>query len=184
MTAAIVSVGAVAEDLFPGIETALRESFGCGSTRLAPIPEPANALDVQRGQHSSVLILQELVRRYPAGAERLLGLTEFDLFIPMLSFVFGQAQLGGKVALVSLARLRQEFYGLTPDADVLRSRVGKEVVHEVGHTFGLVHCLDATCPMALSTTISHIDRKGSKPCAACSLLMSRGTGLKGISALR
>ena len=66
--------------------------------------------------------------------------------MPVLSFVYGQAQLEGQVAVVSLARLRPEFHGLLPDAAVLERRAATEAVHELGHTFGLVHCLDRALP--------------------------------------
>ncbi len=70
----------------------------------------------------------------------MLALTGRDLFVPVLTFVFGQAQLGGRVAVVSLARLRQEFYGMAPNGEILMERAVKEALHETGHTFGLVHC--------------------------------------------
>ena len=91
------------------------------------------------------------MRTCPTDTVRLLGITEHDLFIPMLSFVFGQAQLGGKAALVSFARLRQEFYGIDPADAVFTERARKEMLHELGHTFGLTHCPDRGCPMSLST---------------------------------
>ena len=73
----------------------------------------------------------------------ILGVTDVDLAIPMLSFLFGQAQLDGRVAVVSLCRLHQEFYGLPADRGLLRERTVKEVLHELGHTFGLAHCSDS-----------------------------------------
>jgi hypothetical protein len=83
----------------------------------------------------------------PSAARRmrvkLLAVTERDLFIPVLTFVFGHAQLGGRVAVISLARLRQEFYGLPRIASLFfSSALLKEALHEAGHTFGLVHCPD------------------------------------------
>ena len=98
-------------------------------------------------------------RSAPEDAYKLLAVTERDLFIPVLTFVFGQAQLGGRVGVVSLARLRQEFYGLPPDRDVLLDARVKEALHETGHLFGLVHCADRDCAMSLSTGIRQIDLK-------------------------
>jgi archaemetzincin len=115
-------------------------------------------------------------RNRPGGAVKLVGVTERDLFIPMLSFVFGQAQLGGSLALVSCARLRQEYYGLPPDPALLHARAAKEGIHEMGHTLGMLHCPDAACPMALSNTIVQVDRKQGTLCESCAALVKETTG--------
>ena len=94
--------------------------------RLPPMNIPESAYDTKRGQYQSVEIMKMLAQRSPHDAFRVLGITEIDLAIPMLSFLFGQAQFDGPVALVSLCRLRQEFYGLSPQESLLRERVVKE----------------------------------------------------------
>ncbi len=98
--------------------------------------------------------------------------------MPVLSFVYGQAQLGGRVAVVSLARLRPEFHGLGPDPATLERRAGVEAVHELGHTFGLVHCLDRRCPMSLSIDLPDLDRKTAEPCPGCSALLEGSLEMK------
>lgn len=163
----IVTLGEVDEEAMQVVETALWQSFGFQTRRLPALPEPTYALDRQRQQHSSALILRDLVERLSADAIRLLAVTERDLFIPMLSFVFGQAQVDGRVAVVSLARLRQEFHGLPGNHLLLLSRAVKEGVHEVGHTFGLTHCVNPSCPMSLSNTIRQVDQKGEELCRNC-----------------
>jgi archaemetzincin len=104
----------------------------------------------------------------------LLGITEHDLFIQVLTFVFGHAQLGGRAAVVSLARLRQEFYGLEPEHEIFRARARKEALHETGHTFGLVHCAERSCAMSLSTRVQQIDQKQAAFCPACLRQLSNG----------
>jgi archaemetzincin len=81
--------------------------------------------------------------------------------------VFGQAQLGGQVALISLARLRQEFYGMPQNRALFLGRALKEAVHELGHTFVLTHCPEGECPMSLSTNIRQVDGKRATFCASC-----------------
>src|SRR5215467_589133 len=88
------------------------------------------AFDPERRQHASILILEMLSRLCPPDAEKLVAITQHDLFIPVLTFVFGHAQLGGRVALVSAARLRQEFYGLDPNPGIFLERAHKEILHE------------------------------------------------------
>jgi archaemetzincin len=153
------------------MEAALAEAFRLPVGRLDPIEEPPGAFSSARAQWSSVAFLETLLSRVPPGAARLLGVTERDLFVPVLSFVYGQAQLGGKVAVVSLARLRPEFHGLKEAPEVLARRAATESVHEVGHTFGLVHCLDRRCPMSLSIDLPDLDGKTETPCAACRALL-------------
>ena len=124
------------------------------------------ALDAGRGQHHSTAILQRLERMADPGA-RLLAVTSADLYVPVLTFVFGEAQLEGSCAIVSTARLKDEFYGLPSRDDLLRERLLKEAVHEVGHTFGLRHCVDWSCVMASSHAVEVLDIKSAEFCRAC-----------------
>jgi archaemetzincin len=137
------------------------------------LPELDFAFDAVRGQYGSIPVLEMLVRLCPGDAFKLLGLTERDLFIPVLTFVFGHAQLGGRAAVVSLARLRQEFYGLAPNREVFLERAQKEMLHECGHLFGLVHCPDGNCAMSLATGVRQIDFKRAAFCARCAARIER-----------
>jgi len=124
------------------------------------------ALDAGRQQYYSTAIIQRLERMADPDA-RVLGVTACDLFVPVLTFVFGEAQLDGNCAVVSTARLGEEFYGLPARADLLRERLVKEASHELGHTFGLRHCADWRCVMASSHAVERLDVKGADFCAAC-----------------
>ena len=124
------------------------------------------ARDEARGQHYSTAILQSLERIADPGA-RLLAVTAEDLYVPVLTFVFGEAQLEGGCAIVSTARLHDEFYGLPPREDLLRERLLKEATHEIGHTFGLRHCPDWSCVMASSHAVEVLDVKSAEFCRAC-----------------
>ena len=126
----------------------------------------ANAWDTARQQYYSTAILQRLERSSDGGA-RVLGVTDCDLFVPVLTFVFGEAQLDGNCAAVSMARLHEEFYGLPARQDLLRDRLVKEAVHELGHTFGLRHCADWRCVMSSSHAVERLDVKGADFCVRC-----------------
>jgi archaemetzincin len=144
------------------------------AVREMELPAVDFAYDRERGQHGSIAVLEMLTRICPPDAMKLLAVTERDLYIPVLTFVFGQAQLNGRVAVVSLARLRQEFYGLAPNHEIFLDRACKEALHETGHTFGLVHCGDRNCAMSLSTNVRQIDSKHGEFCAPCGARLRRG----------
>jgi archaemetzincin len=120
-----------------------------------------------RGQYHSTEILKRLLQDPPAESWRILGVTDADLYIPILTFVFGEAQLGATGALVSTHRLRPEFYGMPKDPGLLRGRLLKEALHELGHTFGLRHCPDYLCVMSASHAVERIDLKQAGFCIAC-----------------
>jgi archaemetzincin len=136
-------------------------------------PEPldiAATWDAARGQYHSTAILRLMERSWglPSGPDaRVLGVTVGDLYVPVLTFVFGEAQVEGNCATVSTARLREEFYGLPADEALLRERLLKESVHELGHTFGLRHCADWRCVMSSSYGVERLDIKTPQFCPAC-----------------
>jgi archaemetzincin len=138
------------------------------------IPAVDFAKDAERRQYASIAVLEMLLRLCPDDAAKVLAVTDRDLFIPVLTFVFGQAQLGGRTAVVSLARLRQEFYGLPENRQVFTERAAKEALHETGHMFGLVHCPDRNCAMSLATNVRQIDTKQAAFCAPCKSRLRRG----------
>lgn len=165
--ACIAPVGFVEDDILAEVEMVIRNNFGFETQRLPGRPSPGGAFDHGRGQWSAIEFMKDLVASRPPSATRILGITSDDLFIPMLSFLFGQAQLNGAAALVSTARLRQEFYGLPSNRDLLMARVRKESLHEMGHTLGLIHCPDRSCAMCLSTNLEQVDTKFDRYCRVC-----------------
>jgi archaemetzincin len=130
---------------------------------------PRHAYDARRRQHASGTILKWLVESAPRGG-KVLGVTDRDLFIPILTYVFGEAQLGGAAAVVSTARLAEGAGAVGPR--VLVERLAKEAVHEVGHAFGLVHCGTEGCVMSRSPAVREVDEKSSLPCAECRARLS------------
>lgn len=163
----LLPVGSVDARLLEWLRQALYEKFRVPAEILSPALDPSFALHAERQQHHSSEILGAMQRYVNASTWRLLGVTQSDLYIPILTFVFGEAQLGGKAALVSYHRLQQEFYGLPEDMDVLANRLLVEAVHELGHTLRLTHCHDYRCAMAPSHAVEWIDIKDSGFCEEC-----------------
>jgi archaemetzincin len=130
------------------------------------------AYDVERKQYYSTKLLERLLDHHSADDTKLLGVADVDLFMPPLSFVFGEAQFDNPAAVISTCRLRQQFYGLPEDQDLLYQRCEKEAVHELGHCFGLIHCRDYRCVMYLSYAIEDIDLKTSSFCEKCDALLA------------
>jgi len=165
----IVEVGEVPEKLVQDLPQRLMESFALladdckvGET----IEIPPTAYDALREQHNADVLFDH-VRRNTAGNNKVLALTNADLFHGSLNFVFGQAQCPGNVALVSICRLDPVFYGFPPNYELLVERTTKEATHELGHAFGLEHCQNTDCVMSFSNSIHEVDKKSTFLCEKC-----------------
>jgi archaemetzincin len=163
----LLPIGNVRSELLPHLARSLAETFDMPCEIIPARMDPKFAMHAERGQFHSTEILRRLQNYVTAESWRILGVTELDLYIPILTFVFGEAQLGGPCAVVSAHRLTQEFYGLPPDADLLAERLVKEAVHEIGHTLDLTHCDDYRCAMAPSHAVEWIDLKEAMLCLEC-----------------
>lgn len=148
--------------------------LGVPCRQLPPRPVPEGSYEPGRNQHVSTRILRAILEEVPGDAAKVLGIIDRDLCILILTFVFGEAQLGGVGAVVSLARLRQEFYGLDPDEPLFLERLHKECLHELGHAYGLIHCQHPECVMRLSNTVHDVDMKGRTMCKACGDILQAG----------
>ena len=163
----LLPIGPVDLQLLDWLALALYEKFRVKAEIRSPALDPSLFLHAERQQYHSSEILASMQRYVNGNTWRLLGITQLDLYIPILTFVFGEAQLGGSSALVSYHRLQQEFYGLPADMDLLANRLLIEAVHELGHTLRLTHCHDYQCAMAPSHAVEWIDIKDSGFCEAC-----------------
>jgi archaemetzincin len=123
--------------------------------------------DPTRQQYNSSQILLQIISRPPTDAVKVLGVVNVDLFIPILTFVFGEAQLRGIGSVIALQRLNNKFYGLSEDRKLLGERLVKEAIHELGHNFGLIHCRNQSCVMKSSTYVEEVDQKSGEMCSRC-----------------
>ena len=169
---ALACVGQAPPSALTELEPALGEAFRCELVRAPAVRLPSTAYDRRRGQYRTAPLLDALAAVKRPDWERLVGVVDVDLFVPELSFVFGEADKRRGVAVFSLARL-----GSGRDAQgqpLFARRASTEAIHEVGHTYGLAHCKDPECVMWFSTTLAETDRKGTNFCSTHAAALKRG----------
>ena len=163
----IVDVGKVDGRILGGLQESVGNIFEKEVCMGRALNSPHYAFNGKRKQYFSTAILLKLKEIERGMGDRVLGVTEHDLYVPSLNFVFGEADLENRVAIISLRRLRQEFYGLSEDMDRLKERAIKEAVHELGHTYGLGHCSNPLCVMHFSNSLLDTDIKKASFCPQC-----------------
>lgn len=152
---------------FDNISKTIRSVFGVPVTVANVSLNLDSIYDHGREQYNSTALLAKMLNVFDMTNNKSIAVVDVDLFIPVLTFVFGEAQLDGSAAVVSTHRLKNQYYGL-PQNDVLMiERLEKEIVHELGHTFGLLHCRDYECVMKSSTYVEEIDLKKATLCLSC-----------------
>jgi archaemetzincin len=172
----IVPVGGVDRDILDYLAVALSESIDAQCEVSDITLDPAIAFDTTRRQYNSSQILSILLESGGNnGSGKLLGVADVDLFIPVLTFVFGEAQLNNRAAVASVYRLRQGFYGLPENERLFFERCEKESLHELGHAFGLDHCREWECVMHFSNSIEQVDLKAGVFCQRCAANLKKGS---------
>ena len=125
-----------------------------------------------RNQWNSRYILEWISRKALSNSDtKILAVCDFDAYSNGLNFVFGEAQIGGRIAAIYLPRLRQEFYGHISDLGLFQQRITKETVHELGHLFRLSHCKRRNCVMHFSNSLKDTDFKGYNFCDRCTAIL-------------
>lgn len=160
-------IGNIHKDTLKALKTRLKQTFGCPIEIAPPTDDLEHTYDLKRGQYLSPELLSGLEKLGGAKDEKVLGVVDADLYTPGLNFVFGQANVTTGTAIISLCRLREEYYGLPQDEDKFLERAAKEAVHELGHTFGLEHCTDPKCVMHFSNSLQDTDLKQAAFCSQC-----------------
>jgi len=161
-------------DFPPRHEQLLRQlqQFGSGFFArelrlLPPLVVEGSRIATRRNRFTDVLqlktrdILPALAQEIPPDAWCVLGVTAYDLYPhDTWSFVFGEALLGDRVGVFSVARYDPEFYGKpVADPSLLLRRSCKVLAHEACHMFGIEHCVFFNCPMNGSNHLAESDRR-------------------------
>ena len=163
----IVPIGEVEETLLLFLKQSIFQAFRIQARIRNLHVDLSHVYDTVRNQYNSTGLLLQLIDDIPSETLKILGVTELDLFIPIFTFLFGEAQLNGTGALVSAHRLHNRFYGIPENKELIEMRLQKEGIHELGHTFGLIHCFSLNCVMKSSTYVEEIDQKPSNFCRVC-----------------
>jgi archaemetzincin len=162
----IISIGSIDTNILEQLLQLLSERFNATVRVGSNIAIGLFHEDVLRKQYLSTAMLRALCD-IPHFDKLLLGVTDVDLYVPSLNFVFGEADPADRVAVISLVRLRPTFYGLQEDTGLFMERAGKEAVHEVGHILHLQHCTQRRCVMFFSNSLVDTDLKENQFCRKC-----------------
>ena len=168
----IAPVEAFATDLLERIGSEIQRIYGW-EAKVQPLLGSIDfAYDALREQYHSTAVLEKLAARAPENTQKILALTTVDLFIPILTYVYGEAQLGGTACIISTYRLENEEAGGYPGSAAFENRIIKEAIHELGHTFNLRHCPNHTCIMHYCRSVADVDRKSDRLCRHCAVMLA------------
>ncbi|MCP4681521.1 MAG: archaemetzincin family Zn-dependent metalloprotease [Desulfobacterales bacterium] len=166
----ICPLGFVEEYILACIAGSLEEKHDIECRISANMEDPEYAYNERRDQYDSKLILKHLINSCPEDAAWFMGVTRVDLYVPILKYVYGLAQMKGRCSVISIHRLRPQYYDQRANNDLLLERVEKTASHELGHLLGLTHCRDRRCIMHSSTRIQDTDFKQASFCPTCAEL--------------
>ncbi|MCF8129617.1 MAG: archaemetzincin family Zn-dependent metalloprotease [Deltaproteobacteria bacterium] len=163
----VCPLGSVEKEILDCVTESLSKKTKVAVRVLPAMGDPAYAYDKKRGQYNSKRVLKRLSASCPRQTFKIIGVTWVDLYVPILTFVFGAAQMSGQCGVISTRRLDPRFYQAPEDRNLLLERVRKTAVHELGHSMGLIHCRDRRCVMFSSTRIEDTDFKEEDFCHTC-----------------
>jgi archaemetzincin len=166
-TITLVSFGFFEKDILEKTAEAVIEEYHCIVNIKDGHLDLSEYYDSARRQYDGNALLKQVHSMSFPESDKNLAIFNVDLFVPILTFIFGQAFLGGQTGIASLYRLSNERYGMVSDGLLMLERFKKEVIHELGHTFGLIHCTNPTCVMRSSTYVEDIDQKSMHLCRNC-----------------
>ena len=163
----LISLGAFDPQLLETMSSEVAHTFSMKTTSKQLHVDLQPFFNSSRKQYDANQLLKYIDHEIKDDQSKTLALVNVDLFIPILTYIFGQAYLGGNTAIASLYSLQNELYGLKKNEKLLKERLLKEIVHELGHSFGLIHCRTPGCVMQSSTYVEDIDQKEHHFCPQC-----------------
>lgn len=174
----ISPIGGIPDWISRAVTESVEKVFGFKTRVQALFSDLSFAYDEKRNQYYSTAILKQLEENAPEDSIKVLGVTNEDLFIPILTHVYGEAQLGGRTAVISISRLID--FPHTGDLEKSRERIVKEAAHELGHAFDLRHCDDRHCIMHYCRKLEDVDYKSDQFCRYCRIFLSDAIKILGV----
>lgn len=168
---AVVPLGIVSEDVLRVVSDSLQGILRLPVDLLEATPLPEYTFMESRNQHNAMAIIKFLDKEFPHDSLKILGVTQRDLCNPILTYVFGEAYMGGRAAVMSTARLKGGQSGEQVPRELFLERVVKVALHELGHTFNIPHCHADRCVMRASNGLGDLDEKLNYVCDYCELLL-------------
>ena len=163
----LISYGYFENSFLKRIEEIIKNEFNCNVNSREEFIDLNEYYNPERRQYDANKLLHFIDNNYHFNDSKIIGLFNVDLFIPIFTYIFGQAFLNGKAGIVSVYRLSNIRYGIKPDNEIFIQRFSKEIIHELGHTFGMIHCFNNDCVMLSSNYVEEIDQKGYSFCKSC-----------------
>jgi archaemetzincin len=164
----ILPIGKIPEEILKLIADTLEKTYNLKVETSASINLPKESYNPSRSQYLAEKILDFMKKKFSG---KNFAVANADIYAEGLNFIFGQAELNGRVGIVSIYRLNPKFYGLPFNKKLFFERIEKEAVHEVGHMLGLTHCENESCVMSFSNSIFEVDKKSKNLCEKCKKLI-------------
>ena len=167
----VVPLGNIPEIDLQVIADHITGCFRLPAQILPPYEPPENAFDQRRLQYNAGIIIEAMEALQFGNHDKVIGVLEKDLFIPIFTHVFGEARQGGKCGLVSLFRLAKNPDGSAPKRSVIQERAAKVALHELGHLLDLLRCEQQKCLMHFSGGVDEVDQMSLDLCEYCSIYL-------------
>jgi archaemetzincin len=145
---------------------------------LPPMEHPMYAYNQRRHQYDAGAIITAMESLSFPQCDKIIGVVDLDLFIPIFIHVFGEARQGGRAALVSICRLKPPSSTTKETLNLQMERAAKVALHELGHLYDLHHCMDALCLMHFSGGLEDLDQTPLYLCRYCSLYLRDALSVK------
>ncbi len=168
---ALLPIGEIPEIRIKSVAAHIEGYFNLCTEILPPLANPLYAFHKKRLQYSAAAIIDKMAPEVPEDYEKIIGLVDVDIFVPILTYVFGEAQQGGRCAVVSFHRLKKNSDGSSPTEAQVLERSAKIALHELGHLFGLYHCTDDKCLMHFCGDLDELDKTPLSLCRYCSVFL-------------
>lgn len=170
----VVPFGRVGDDVLRVVVDSLQGVLRLPVDTYTYTPISEEAFVSARDQYNALVILKDLSLNYCPDSLKVLGITNRDLCNPILQYVFGEAYMGGRAALISCHRLYAGQHGGPVSREQFLDRVVKVAVHEIGHTFSIPHCHTGRCVMRASNNLAELDEKLNYLCPYCEVFLADG----------